>query len=167
MTNMNLDSLTIELATYHHIPYLTRLKEGIMRTVYLPTEDDKAWKMWRDHYCTETYFKEAIQDPNRYVFSIGSLREPAGTMMLIQHDAKTVEVDDLLVSTRGSGIGTRLIKSSLRYAEAWRAERIIVELYPNHPHSETFLEKHGFKRIGDTQNALGMTMHRWEAKLKA
>lgn len=160
-----LDSLMIVRATAEHVPYLRRLKEVVMSDRYQPATDEEEFERWRELYCTDSYFRGVIDDPNALMLCIGTLREPVG-MVVLRRESDHLEIDDLLVLTPRQGDGTRLVLACLRYAEAWRLDRVVIDVYPGHAGVDAFLQAHGFARVGDSANELGRPMHRFERRLR-
>jgi hypothetical protein len=82
-------------------------------------------------------------------------------MVVLRRGAQELEVDDLLVLMPRQGDGTRLLVAALRYAEVWRSQRVIIDVYSGHDQTETFLESHGFEDAGEVANDLGRPMRRF------
>lgn len=160
----SLDSLLIERATVAHVPYLRRLKEQVMASRYRPAPDEEGFARWRQVYCTDAYFREVIADPDAMLLLIGSLREPAG-MVVLRRLGTQLEIDDLLCLYPRKGDGSRLLLASLRYAEAWRMKEVVIDIYPGHARAERFLERHGFERAGESSNELGRSMRRFVLRM--
>lgn len=160
---VGIDALLIQLARVEHVPYLRRLKETVMHDRYRPTTDEAAFEKWRETYCTDEYFQNKLADRNNKILVLGSLREPAG-MVVLQREPENdyLEIDDLLVLEPRQGVGSRLLSSALTYAHAWRKRRVVVDIYPGHEQTERFLVHHGFERSGDAVNDLGEGMIRFE-----
>lgn len=159
-TGVGIDSLLIERATLAHVPYLRRLKESVMTSRYLPAATDEELAEWRDVYCTESYFRQLIESDDSMLLCIGSLRDPVG-MVVMHRRATHLEIDDLLCLHPRRGDGTRLLVACLRYAEAWRAGDVVIDVYPGHGNAESFLTHHGFELAGDSSNDVGRPMHRY------
>lgn len=157
---VGLDSLLIQRATAAQVPYLRRLKESVMTSRYLPASDEAEVERWRQFYCTEQYFLDLLGAPGTMLLCIGSLRDPVG-MVAMHRREDHLEIDDLLCLYPRRGDGTRLLTSCLQYAEAWREQRVMIDVYPGHANADRFLRRHGFERHGDTANDLGRPMHRY------
>lgn len=157
---VTLDTLLIERATRAHVPYLRRLKEQVMASRYRPAGDEEGFARWREVYCTNSYFEQLVDDPCCMLLSIGSLREPVG-MVVLHKRGKQLEIDDLLCLHPGRGDGTRLLKACLQYAQAWRMQEVVIDIYPGQEGSHRFLERHGFARVADSSNDLGRPMDRY------
>jgi GNAT superfamily N-acetyltransferase len=155
-----LDALLIDTATPEHVPYLQRLKAQVMADRYRPAPDEAGFASWEDVYCTPDYFLAMMDDPNTLLLCIGSLREPVG-MVVLRRSPEFVEIDDLLVLHPRQGDGTRLLTACLRYAEAWRSPKVVIDVYPGHEGVEAFLESHGFSYFEQNSNDLGRPMHRF------
>lgn len=156
-----LDALLIETATMEHVPYLQRLKEQVMHDRYRPAPDEEGFATWQGVYCTSEYFANIIEHPDMLLLCIGSLREPVG-MVVLRRTSEHVEIDDLLVLHPRQGDGTRLLTACMRYAEVWRADRVIIDVYPGHGNVDAFLEGHGFSFHEDATNDLGRPMRRFQ-----
>jgi hypothetical protein len=154
-----LDSLMIERATPAHVPYLRRLKVAVMTDRYRPAADEAGFADWQQLYCTDEYFEQLMDEPGTMMLCIGSLREPVG-MVVLRRLGTQLEIDDLLCLHPRQGDGTRLLLASLRYAEAWRMDEVMIDVYPGHA-QEAFLESHGFVFSCETSNDLGREMHRY------
>ncbi len=159
-----LDALLIDTATIDHLPYLQRLKEQVMHDRYRPAPDEEGFARWQDVYCTSEYFETIINDPSTLLLCIGSLREPVG-MVVLRRTSEHVEIDDLMVLHPRQGDGTRLLVACLRYAEAWRASTVIIDVYPGNEGVDAFLESHGFTFQSDASNDLGRPMRRFQRQL--
>lgn len=161
-----LDSLIIDKATVEHIPYLRSLKENVMHDRYRPAPDEEGFAQWKEVYCTEDYFREAIASDSNMLLCIGNIREPVGMVVLRNYGDGTMEIDDLLVLTPRHGDGTRLLLAALRYAEIWGMQKVCIDLYPGHDGVVDFLALHGFTRVVNSSNDLGRTMHRYERAIQ-
>jgi GNAT superfamily N-acetyltransferase len=162
--SIGIDSLLIERATLAHVPYLVRLKQAVMSGRYLPAADAAEIERWREMYCTEAYFRELIEQPDAMLLCIGSLRDPVG-MVVLHRRSDHLEVDDLLCLYPRRGDGSRLLTACLRYAEAWRIQDVVIDVYPGHENAGRFLERHGFSRSGPSSNDLGHPMERYVRKV--
>ena len=132
-----------------------------MRDRYKPAEDADEFDRWRDVHCTDDYFARLIESPDSMVLCIGSLREPVGMVILNRQPGGGLEIDDLLTLHARRGDGTRLLTAALRYAEAWHAHHVTIDVYPGFRGVEKFLAVHGFTQVGETSNDIGRPMHQW------
>lgn len=113
---------------------------------------------------SEDYYRAALADPGQRIL-IGEtpFDAPVGYAMLTPPDlpVPTVEGDMeikriyLLAGWQGGGHGDALTAHIVEQAEACRAKRLLLAVYPQNDRARRFYARHGFQEIGETTFMVG------------
>lgn len=76
-------------------------------------------------------------------------KEIVGFAQIIQQDAKTIELDRIIVFFPRKGIGTQLLKEIIQDQKQNGVKNIIVATGKEEDHARQFYEKNGFKQVDE------------------
>ena len=103
----------------------------------------------REAFSEKSLLEAAVSGKSTFYLALGDGREIVGFAQTVQNDAKTVELDRIVVFPEYTrkGIGTRILNRVVRDAKLRKADAIAVNAGRDEAHARRFYEKNGFSAV--------------------
>jgi ribosomal protein S18 acetylase RimI-like enzyme len=147
--------VTIRKATKHNIQALSVKLLGLLEDETSQVYQDNVAKFGipsevvREAFSEKALLEVAASGKSTFYLALEDGREIVGFAQTVQKDAKTVELDRIVVFPEYArkGIGTRILNRVIRDARLRKADAIVVNAGKDEAHARRFYEKNGFSAV--------------------